>query len=122
MTIYLPAMKVAQGEPFAYDFTVTGQSWTGYTGTATFKTAPQARSWRRVNSTYSETALEPIVSVTATGDSSGVVQFSLTGTQTALFPAQAKLGYRRQAVCEISMTNGADTQKFQCRVSVASAV
>ena len=33
----LPAMKIAQGESFAYSVTVVGRDWTGYTGTATFK-------------------------------------------------------------------------------------
>lgn len=120
MAVFLPPMKIAQGEPFSYDVTVVGVSWTGYTGTATFRTKPQARGFRRDATTEFGTVPEPIVSVSVTADSTGLIQFSLTAAQTATFPALPRVGYFRQAVCEISMTNGSDVQKFQASVSVAS--
>jgi hypothetical protein len=114
-------MKIAQGETFGYDVTVVGQNWTGYTGTATFKRAPQAPArrywwWDQQN--------EPIVTVTATGDAAGLIQFGMTAAQTALLPALPRLGYFRQAVCEIAMTNAStgDVQRFQARVSVAGQI
>lgn len=121
MTTRLPPMKISQGEPFAYDVTVTGQDWTGYTGTATFKTTPKA-TWRRGTEwPYTDTQ-EPFLTVTATGDAAGLVQFGLTATETMTFPALPRLGFFRQAVCEISMTDGTDVQKFQATVSVAAAI
>lgn len=103
--IQLPPMKIAQGEPFAYDFTVQGQDWTGWTGTATFK-----RSLKAVTGSK--------VSVTA--DAAGLIQIGLTAAQTAEFPALDRQGYFKQAVCEVSMTNGTDVQKYQARVLVAA--
>jgi len=115
--IQLPPMKIAQGEPFGYDFTVSGQDWTGYTGTATFKRSlkavPRSNYWL----TSEE---EPIITVTVTANSAGLIQIGLTAAQTALFPALDRQGYFRQAVCEVSMTNGSDVQKFQSRVLVAA--
>lgn len=115
--IQLPPMKIAQGEPFGYDFTVQGQDWTGYTGTATFK-----RSLKSVTGSYwwLTSEQEPIVTVTVTANSAGLIQIGLTAAQTALFPALDRQGYFRQAVCEVSMTNGTDVQKFQSRVLVAA--
>lgn len=117
--IQLPPMKIAQGEPFAYDFTVQGQDWTGYTGTATFKRAPQAVT--RSNEWFDDT-VEPILSVAVTADAAGLIQIGLTAAQTATFPALPRLGFFRQAVCEVSMTNGADVQKFQARVMVGTKI
>ena len=112
-------MKIAQGEPFAYDFTVQGQDWTGWTGTATFK-----RSVKAVTSgnLLCETDVEPIVAVDVTADAAGLIQIGLTATQTALFPALPRQGYFRQAVCEVSMTDGTDVQAFQARVLVAASM
>jgi len=118
--IQLPPMKIAQGEPFAYDVTVTGQDWTGYTGTATFKARPKA-IWRIVDG---EPQQEPIIAVTATGDAVGLIQFGLSATETATFPALPRLGYFHRAVCEIAMSNAStgDVQRFQARVSVAAQI
>jgi hypothetical protein len=118
--IQLPPMKIAQGEPFAYDVTVTGQDWSNYTGTATFKTAPKAPT-RRI---WWDEEREPIIQVTATGDADGLIQFGLSATETATFPALERLGYFHRAVCEIAMTNAAtgDVQRFQARVSVAAQI
>lgn len=117
--IQLPPMKIAQGEPFAYDFTVQGQDWTGYNGTATFK-----RSVKAVTSGnwWSDEQVEPIVMVTVDADAAGLIQIGLTPTQTALFPALNRQGYFRQAMCQVTMTDGADVQSFQSRVMVAASV
>ena len=115
--IQLPPMRIAQGEPYGYDFTVQGQSWTGYTGTATFKRSLKAVTRSNYWLTSEE---EPIVTVAVTANSAGLIQIGLTAAQTALFPALDRQGYFRQAVCEVSMTNGTDVQKFQARVLVAA--
>lgn len=107
-------MTITQGEPFAYDFTVTGQDWTGWTGTATFKRKPQAV-------TEGE-KVEPILTLTATGDAAGLVQIGGTAADADLFPALPRLGFNRTAVCEISMTDGTDVKKYQVRVFVAAKV
>lgn len=116
--IQLPPMKIAQGEPYGYDFTVQGQDWTGYTGTATFK-----RSLKAVTGSYwwVTAEQEPIVTVDVTADSTGLIQIGLTAAQTADFPALDRQGYFRQAVCQVTMTSGADVQTFQARVLVAAA-
>lgn len=117
--IQLPPMKIAQGEGFGYDFTVEGVDWTGYTGTATFKRSVKAvtgSNW------WSDEQVEPIVTVDVVSDAAGLIQIALTPAQTALFPALDRQGYFRQAVCEVSMTNGTDVQKFQARVMVAASV
>ncbi len=118
MTVFLPPMKVSQGESFAYEATVTGQNWTGFTGTATFKSRPKALY--RIQD--GETVEEPIVTATVTGDASGVLTFNLTATETALFPALPRVGYFHRAVCEVSMADGADVLKYQARVSVAGQI
>lgn len=101
-------MTITQGEPFAYDFTVTGQDWTGWTGTATFKKVPKAD--------------ETFLTLTATGDPAGLVQIGVTAEDADLFPALPRLGFNRTAVCEISMTDGTDVKKYQVRVFVAAKV
>jgi len=118
--IRLPAMKIAQGEPFSYEMTVVSQVWTGWTGTASFKIAP--KSLYRVDTSSGLISSDPFLTVSVSADALGVVQFSLTSTETATFPALPVLGYRRQAVCEISMTNGTDVQKFQAAVLVAAQI
>lgn len=117
----LPSMKIAQGEPFSYDVTVTGQDWTDYTGTATFKAAPKSTIRRAADGS---TAQEPILSVDVTADAAGLIQIGLSATQTATFPALPRLGFFRQAVCEIAMTNAStgDVQRFQAPVSVAAQI
>lgn len=104
--ILLPAIKITQGEAFSSTFTVTGQDWTGYTGEAVYKKAPQG---------------DEILTSTATGDSSGVVTFELTADETALFPAFEVIGYRKVGVYQIRLT-GSDVQTFQGDLLVASAV
>mgnify|MGYP003402772226 CR=1 FL=1 len=116
--IQLPPMKIAQGEPWGYDFTVEGQSWEGYTGTATFKRSVKAIT----GSNWYDDAVEPIVTVDVVSDAAGLIQIALTPAQTALFPALDRQGYFRQAMCEVNMTDGADVQKFQARVMVAASV
>lgn len=103
----LPAMKIAQGEAFAYDVTVTGQDWTGYTGTATFKKSPKA---------------EAILTVAAIGDAAGLVQVGLSAAETAQLPALPRLGWFRTCLCEIAMESAitGDVQRFQMPVSVAA--
>lgn len=116
--IQLPPMKIAQGEPFGYDFTVEGKNWTGYTGTATFKRSLKAVAgvnW------WLTTQEEPIVTVSVVADATGLVQIALTKTQTADFPTLDRQGYFRQAVCQVTMTSGADVQTFQARVLVAAS-
>jgi hypothetical protein len=119
--ILLPNMRIGQGEPFAYAATVQGQDWTGYTGTATFKASPKAK-WRVSTDWPWGYTQEPFLTATVTGQNDGQIDFALTSTETDLFPALPRLGYRRQAVCEIAMTNGADTQRFQAWVSVAARI
>lgn len=121
MTTRLPPMKISQGEPFAYDVTVSGQDWTGYTGTVRFKAAPKAQWLRNNNWPFAEMQ-EPFLTVTATGDAAGLVQFGLTSAETATFPSLPRLGFYRQAVCEIEMTDGTDVQLFQATVSVATRI
>lgn len=101
-------MTITQGEPFAYDFTVTGQDWTGWTGTATFKKVPKAD--------------ETVLALTATGDAAGLVQIGGTAADADLLPALPRLGFNRTAVCEISITDGTDVKKYQVRVFVAAKV
>ena len=116
--IQLPPMKIAQGEPWGYDFTVEGQSWEGYTGTATFKRSVKAVT---ASNWWSDEQVEPIVTVGVVSDPAGLIQIALTPAQTALFPALDRQGYFRKAMCEVSMTDGTDVQKFQARVLVAAA-
>jgi hypothetical protein len=117
----LPPQRIAQGEPFAYDVTVTGQDWTGYTGTAKYKTRPKAVS-RTIWPFFQEA--EPILEVEAIGDIDGLVQFGLSATDTAKLPALPRLGYFKTCVCEIAMTNAStgDVKRFQANVSVAAQI
>lgn len=115
--IQLPPMKIAQGESYAYDFTVQGQSWTGYTGTATFKRTLKAATG--VNWLTDES--EPILTVSVAADSTGLIQIGLSAAQTTTFPALDRQGYFKQAVCQVTMTNGVDVQIFQARVLVAAS-
>ena len=118
MIIINAPMKIAQGEPFNYEFTVEGQDWTGYTGTALFKRAPKAVA--RYEEWTSTSQVEPILEVAVTAQVDGDVLLALTPAQTAIFPALPRVGYFKQAVCEFSLTNGSDVQKFQVRVLVAA--
>ena len=103
----LAPIKVTQGEPFSSTFTLTGQDWTGYTGTVTYKTAPQG---------------DLILETAATGDAAGLVSYALTAAETALFPAKAVIGFRKVGVYQVRMTNGSDVQTFQENLFVAGAV
>lgn len=105
--ILLPPVKITQGEPFTSSFTVTGQSWTGYTGTVSYKTKPGG---------------ETIFDDTVTGNAMGEVTFSLTAAETLLFPALPVIGYRVTAVGQITMASAGDTQVFQFNVAVAGAI
>ena len=82
-------MKIAQGEPYGYDFTVEGQDWTGYAGTATFKRSPEGGQRLRWWITGAE---EPILTVDVTADATGVIQIGLTSAETALFPGAGPAG------------------------------
>lgn len=117
-TIISAPVRVHQGEPGSYDFTVTGQNWTGWTGTAKFKRTPQAVT----RSDYYASEVEPILEVDVTADAAGLIQVGWTAAQADLFPALPRLGLFRRAVCEVSMTDGVDVQKFQARVMVGTKV
>jgi hypothetical protein len=118
--IIIPApMKIAQGEPFAYDFTVSGQDWTGYAGTAKFKRRPKAVT---KGDPWFAGEEEPILEVAVTADAAGLVQVGLTAAQAATLPALPVIGFRRQAVCEVSMSNGVDVKKYQIRVLTAAQI
>jgi hypothetical protein len=119
---FLPPLKIAQGEAFGYSATVVGQDWTGFTGVAVFKSKPQASTFRRIGTDVDETLAEPILSVTVTGDNAGELSFALTGAQSALLPALPRIGYFHTCAMQITMTSGADVQRFQARVSVAGAL
>ena len=108
--ISLPTLKIAQGEPFAYQARVTGQSWVGYTGTAIFR--PKRGSLQA----------DPIVTIAVTGDATGLMTFSLTTAQTALFPALAGRGPQVTAQFEITMKSGADAKKYRGGVQVAETI
>ena len=112
-------MRITRGEPFAWTATVTGQDWTGYTGTVTFRRNRLRRLLPDYGFLNAET--DPILQTAVTGNASGVLSFSLTAAQTDLFPALNRMGWFAQARAEISMTNGTDVQKFQLRVSVAES-
>jgi hypothetical protein len=117
-TIISAPVRVYQGEPGSYDFTVEGQDWTGWTGTAKFKRAPQAVT----RSDWYSDAVEPILEVAVDADAAGLIQVGWTAAQADLFPALPRLGLFRRAVCEVSMTDGTDVQKFQARVMVGTKV
>lgn len=117
--IQLPPMKIAQGELFAYDFTVSGQDWTGWTGTAKFKRKPKAVT---KGDPWFTGEQEPILEVSVTADATGLVQIGLSAAQTAILPALPVLGYRKTAVGEVSLTNGTDVKKYQVRVLVAAQI
>jgi len=106
--IYLPGIKVAQGEPFDGEFTLTGQDWTGYSGTGTIK--------RKMGDEG------PLVSFTPTGDDAGSVSYSLTKTQTAELPANDRPGFFAMAVGQVVMTNGTTVFTFQFPVVVAGTI
>ena len=117
-TIISAPVSVYQGEPGSYDFTVTGQDWTGWTGTAKFKRAVGAVTR---NSDYSSD-VDPILEVTVDADAAGLIQVGWTAAQADLFPALPRLGRFRQAVCEVSMTDGTDVKKYQARVMVGAKI
>ncbi len=104
---FLPAIKVTQGEAFSSSFTLQGQDWTGFTGAVTYKQAPQGTE---------------ILETTCSGDALGEVTFSLTAAETAEFPAQAKVGFRKVGLYQVRMTNGADTFTFQGDLMLAGAI
>lgn len=101
---YLPPIKVTQGQPFAYEMTVTGQDWTGITGTVTIKEIPGG---------------DELVEKAVTATALGVVSFSLTAAETLLLTALPVLGYRATGVFQIAMSDG---QLFQGNVGVAGVV
>lgn len=102
----LPPLRITQGEPFAFDMAVGGMDWTGYTGAATFKLKPAAT--------------ETILSVAVSAEDSGLVQFDLTAEETATLPALPRLGFMRTCICEVALSNGVDSYKYQSTVSVAA--
>lgn len=119
--IYLPPAKITQGEPFAYSATLQGQSWTGYTGSVIFKrNYPVLRKYSDYGLTLEGN--DPFLTVTVTGNSGGLMQFSLTIAQTLLFPALPRPRFFATARGQITMTNGSDAQKFQLPISVAGTL
>ena len=120
MNIIDAPMRITRGEPFSWSATVTGQDWTGYTGTVTFRSNRPVR--RMLTPDYGFTAeADPIYTATVTGSALGVLSFSLTAAETDLFPALDRMGWFAQAKAEISMTDGTDVAKYQTRVSTAQA-
>jgi hypothetical protein len=120
MNIVSAPMRVTRGEPVSWAATVTGQDWTGYTGTVTFRRNRVLRAFQPDYGIYT-TESDPIVTATVTGNGAGVMSFSLTAAETDLFPSLPRIGWFSQAKAEIEMTDGSDVQKFQIRVSVADA-
>lgn len=121
MTVRLPPMKIAQGEAFAYSRIIPGRNFTGYTGAVTFKSSPKA-NWRTATDWPFSEVQEPFLTATVAGDAAGVLTFNLTAAQTGTFPSLDRLGYFKQAVAEITMTNGADVQIYQATVSVSGRI
>ena len=141
MNIIDAPMRITRGEPFSWSATVTGQDWTGYTGTVTFRSNRPVRRMltpdygftaeadpiltatvRMLTPDYGFTAeADPILTATVTGSALGVLSFSLTAAETDLFPALDRMGWFAQAKAEISMTDGTDVAKYQTRVSTAQA-
>ena len=120
MNIIDAPMRITRGEGFSWSATVTGQDWTGYTGTVTFRSNRPVR--RMLTPDYGFTAeADPILTATVTGSALGVLSFSLTAAETDLFPALDRMGWFAQAKAEISMTDGTDVAKYQTRVSTAQA-
>ena len=120
MNIIDAPMRITRGEPFSWSATVTGQDWTGYTGTVTFRSNRPVR--RMLTPDYGFTAeADPILTAVVTGSALGVLSFSLTAAETDLFPALDRMGWFAQAKAEISMTDGTDVAKYQTRVSTAQA-
>lgn len=120
--IISPPVKVAQGEPFAYSARVDGQSWVGYTGSVIFR-AKKKRRWPRLYWDYSNlNSNDPLLTLTVTGDVTGLMQFSMTAAQSLLLPALPRRGYFATANFEITMTSGADVKKYQGSVSVAESL
>jgi hypothetical protein len=107
MTPLVP-LRIAIGEPFAFEFTVLGQDWTGYSGTATFKATAKDE--------------DAFVTVAATGNSAGLVQIALTADQTLLLPSLPRLGYFRQGVYQVRMAGAGDVQTFQGNFGTAASV
>ena len=79
--------------------------------TATFK-----RSLKAVNGTAAGSPTR-VSRLTAdvTADATGVIQIGLTAAETVVSGA-GSAGLLRQAVCQVTMTSGADVQTFQARV------
>ena len=120
MNIIDAPMRITRGEPFSWSATVTGQDWTGYTGTVTFRSNRPVR--RMLTPDYGFTAeADPILTAVVTGSALGVLSFSLTAAETDLFPGLDRMGWFAQAKAEISMTDGTDVAKYQTRVSTAQA-
>jgi hypothetical protein len=121
--IILPPIRIAQGEPFAYQARVTGQSWLGYSGQAVFRLKRRVRrtafNWNGYGY-LSQT--DPIVSVAVTGDATGLMSFSLTAAQALRFPSLPRRGSFVTAQGEITMGNGADQRKYQFDVAVSEAL
>ncbi len=119
----LPSLRITRGEPFAYDVTVTNQSWVGYSGSMVFRPQPIVRrsNYRSDKDYFTE---PPLLIVDAVGDSSGLIQVSLTAEQTALLPSVPKIGFFPTAVFEIYMTRAtpADTKRFQGYVNTAESI
>ncbi len=104
----LSPIRIAIGEPFAFSFTVTGQDWTGYTGSVLFKRRPADE--------------DALLEVAATGASNGVVTFALTAADTLNLPALDRRGFYAQGVYQVRLTNGSDVQTYQHDFGTAAAL
>lgn len=104
--IDLPGIKTTQGEAFDGEFTLSGQDWTGFTGTGTIK---RKRSDE-----------EALLTFTPVGDANGRVTYQIANT--ADLPALPRSGTFATCWCQIRMTNGSDVVTFQFPVGVAGAL
>lgn len=105
MTVFLPPFDVTQGEPAAFQFTVQGRDWTGYTGAVIIKASRRDR--------------DALLTLEPTLGADGSVTVALTAEQTALLPALPRAGRFVKAVMQVRVT-GATTETFQGNLSVSA--
>ena len=105
--IEIPAFRVTQGQAATYTFTWTGKNLTSHVGTVTVKALPQGAV---------------IDTVTAVMDAAGLVTFTFTATDTAAFPALAKVGYFVTGWFELKITGATNNETFQGPLAVAGAL
>ena len=105
--IELPAFRVTQGQAADYEFTWTGKNLTGHVGAVTIKAKPGG---------------DAIDTATAVMDAAGLITFSFTATETATFPAQARVGYFVTGWFELKVTGATNNETFQGPLAVAGAL